>query len=88
MCKAPGFDGTQPCASLSGDMFFPDSAAETTKIRPQLNKICNSCQFQAPCLQYSLEHSVSGVWAGTIENERRAMRRRLNIVPKTVTIKI
>ena len=82
MAKAPGFDGTQPCAAVNGDMFFPETGAETIELRPVLNKICNSCQFQTPCLQYALENAVQGFWAGTVERERRLMRRRLKIAVK------
>jgi WhiB family redox-sensing transcriptional regulator len=86
--KAPGFDGTQPCASLPPDMFFPETPAETVRIKPTLKKICASCRFQEPCLQYALENAVTGVWAGTLERERRAMRRKLNITAKPVVVKI
>jgi len=88
MSKAPGFDGSQPCASMSGDLFFPETSAETIKVKPKLVEICKSCKFQAPCLQYALEHAVTGVWAGTLERERRTMRRRLKIVAKPVVVKI
>lgn len=88
MSKAPGFDGTQPCASLPPDMFFPETPAETLKIKPTLKKICAECKFQEPCLRYALEHAVSGVWAGTLERERRTMRRRAGIIAKPVVVKI
>lgn len=88
MTKAPGFDGTQPCASMPGDKFFPDSAAEEIEALKELRIICNSCQFQTPCLQYSLEHSVQGIWAGTNESQRKQLRRKLNITSRTVTVKL
>jgi len=82
MVKAPGFDGTQPCATVNGDMFFPETGPETIEIKPILKKICDSCQFQTPCLQYALENYVQGFWAGTVETDRRAIRRRLRIAAK------
>ncbi len=82
MVKAPSFDGTQPCATMNGDMFFPETGPETIEIKPILKKICDGCQFQTPCLQYALENAVQGFWAGTVERERRLMRRRLKIAVK------
>ncbi len=40
MAKAPGFDGTQPCATVNGDMFFPETGSETIELKPVLTKIC------------------------------------------------
>ncbi len=63
-------------------MFFPETGSETIELKPVLTKICNSCQFQTPCLQYALENYVQGFWAGTVETDRRAIRRRLRIEAK------
>jgi hypothetical protein len=88
MTKAPGFDGTQPCASMPGDKFFPDSAAEEIEALKELRIVCNSCQFQEPCLKYSLEHSVQGIWAGTNDKQRKMMRQKQKIVAKSVLAKV
>jgi WhiB family redox-sensing transcriptional regulator len=42
--------------------------------------VCMSCPVRAECLEYSLRHGsdfgVYGVWGGTVERERRLLRRR------------
>ena len=41
-------------------------------------KVCRECLVTEHCLQYAIEHGeASGVWGGTSENERRALRRRI-----------
>lgn len=82
MIKAPGFDGTQACATMPGDKFFPDSAEQEIQALKEIKVICNACKFQVPCLQYSLENAVWGIWAGTTEKERKRMRSKKNIVAK------
>jgi WhiB family transcriptional regulator, redox-sensing transcriptional regulator len=43
----------------------------------QAQKVCNSCEVQEACLAYAMEHDIEfGVWGGTTERQRRALRRR------------
>lgn len=73
--KAPYFDGTQPCAQTDPDLFFPDNAGEAHKRKQIVKTICSSCDFQAACLEYSLQNEVLGIWGGVLESERRRMKR-------------
>jgi hypothetical protein len=74
--RAPYFDGSQVCAQIDPELFFPESLSE---IRPNLRVVkplCKSCEFKDPCLEYAVQHpELQGIWAGTTETDRRLIRR-------------
>ncbi len=72
----PMFDGTQPCAETDPEAFFADDGVYTAAKR-----ICSTCEWREPCLEYALHVTVEGVWGGTSPRERQAIRRERNIVP-------
>jgi WhiB family redox-sensing transcriptional regulator len=44
----------------------------------EAKRICHDCPARKPCLDWALSHNVaSGVWGGTTEEERHAIRRTL-----------
>lgn len=82
--SAPSFDGTQACAGADIDLFFPTVKGQAAKDATQRAKqLCRTCRFLAPCLSYAVTAQgspgryVDGVWGGTTDTERTAMRRRL-----------
>lgn len=80
MAKAPQFDGTQPCAHMDPELFFPEgSSSAVVKAKKMLAPVCGSCPFQEPCLDYALHTDVQGIWAGTTDSDRRLIRRKLGI---------
>jgi WhiB family transcriptional regulator, redox-sensing transcriptional regulator len=65
------------CSGLDPDLFFPVSAsgASLTDIEAA-KRICRRCPVTTQCLRWALElGQVSGIWGGTTEEERRALRR-------------
>lgn len=68
-----------PCRA-NPELFFREGDASIAAAKA----ICAHCPFQAPCLDYSLRHSVQGVWAGTVDDERRKMRIRAGIRPVSI----
>lgn len=56
------------CRDVDPEVFFPLGSAEQAKT------VCRSCPVAAECLVWALEHGATGVWGGTTEDERRAMR--------------
>lgn len=65
------------CLHADPDLFFPIAS-----IGPALDqiekakRICAACPVRRPCLAWALDHgAVSGIWGGTSEAERRAIRR-------------
>jgi len=72
--KAPSFDGTQPCAQVDPELFFPEvTDKESTR---NAVRICRTCDFKNPCLEYALQDTYAGVWGGTTEIERKRLRRK------------
>jgi hypothetical protein len=45
--------------------------------------ICNSCPFITQCLEYALtDQYLVGIWGGTTEQQRRAIRQKRKIANK------
>lgn len=67
-------DGTQPCAAHP-DSFFPRNGSAIEAITAR--RLCAGCPFTTPCLVWAVRRCEQGVWAGTTEQERKAIRREL-----------
>ena len=68
------------CRGVATDLFFPagDVAPEPVAQAERAKSICQGCVVREECLQFALAtHQEFGVWGGTTESERRALRRRL-----------
>ena len=75
---APHFDGTQLCAQVDPELFFPEKGSPSAPAK----KLCATCEFLAPCLEYGMTARiggmpVQGVWGGTSARDRAALRREL-----------
>lgn len=89
MATAPSFDGTQPCLKVDPEMFFPELPEHPTAADKRehavmvtaAKAICNSCKFEDACLTYALYNDVTGVWGGTVDSDRRAIRKQRRIPP-------
>ena len=75
--NAPSFDGSQPCRTLDLAKFFPEDRVEEMKAVREIKAVCKTCSFQTACLEWAVKYSERGIWAGTTEEERRIMRRRM-----------
>lgn len=75
LATLPGADfGSHPaCADDDPELFFPEDG-QVEQISAA-KSVCAACPIRAACLSYALRHGVQGVWGGTTEDERRAMRR-------------
>ena len=78
---APYFDGTQICAQVDADLFFPEVGGSAEAAR----RLCRSCDFETPCLEYALRYDVAGVWGGTSEIQRRRIRHLQGLRAERVT---
>jgi WhiB family redox-sensing transcriptional regulator len=65
------------CVGTDPDLFFPLGGSGAPLAQAEAAKrVCNQCTVRVPCLQYALEtNQTTGVWGGTNEDERRAIRR-------------
>ncbi|MGI5155848.1 WhiB family transcriptional regulator [Microbispora sp. CA-102843] len=61
------------CPETDPDLFFAEQA---DPVSTGLAKaVCAGCPVVSECLAYALEHGLTGVWGGTSQDERKAMRR-------------
>lgn len=60
-------------SGAGGDEFFPERRGDHLTLA---RRVCSTCPIQAACLQYALDHDEEGLWAGTTQRQRRAMRRQ------------
>ena len=65
------------CLHTDPELVFPDGTTGSALGQVDAAKrICQTCPVRRPCLAWALGHGVaSGVWGGTTEEERRAIRR-------------
>lgn len=65
------------CRDTDPDLFFPVGTTGQALIQiARAKEVCGECPVSAECLSFALEtNQDSGIWGGTSEDERRAMRR-------------
>ena len=66
------------CRDEDPELFFPigTTGPAATQVE-QAKVVCRRCAVVEDCLSWALETGQeSGVWGGTDEDERRALRRR------------
>ncbi len=65
------------CRGLDPDLFFPVGTAGPALVQiGRAKQVCAGCPVRARCLDWALVTSQdAGVWGGTSEDERRALRR-------------
>ena len=66
------------CRETDPDVFFPTGKDDPLPRQIALAKsICNECSVVRECLQWALADPLTdGIWGGTTQGERRAIRRR------------
>jgi WhiB family redox-sensing transcriptional regulator len=68
----PPFQALAACRGMGSDVFIIGRGASTERARA----VCARCCVADACLEYALsDDELVGVWGGTSEVERRAMRR-------------
>ncbi len=65
------------CLRADPDLFFPvGPAGPALRQADEAKRICLTCPVRTPCLRWALDQDIlSGIWGGTTEDERRAIRR-------------
>lgn len=59
------------CTQSDPRIFFPDK----DKLGLKAKAVCAGCPVRAPCLEEALACNYVGVWGGTTERDRAALRR-------------
>lgn len=64
------------CQEVDPVLFFPEKGEKSVEAL----RICGRCDAREACLSYamSIDGSIIGVWGGTTETQRKAMRRLYN----------
>ena len=67
------------CRQADPELFFPvGTTGPVVRQIDDAKRVCQACPARTPCLAWALSHNVAwGVWGGTTEEERRAIRRAL-----------
>ena len=66
------------CRDTDPDLFFPvGTTGPAIEQIENAKAVCRQCEVQTQCLEYALaSNQDSGIWGGTSEEERRAIRRQ------------
>lgn len=59
------------CAQVDGDVWFPAVGGSAKEAKA----ICKQCPVLEQCLAFAVEHHEMGIWGGTSEKQRQALRR-------------
>ena len=65
------------CRFCSPDLFFPAGTTGPAEHEVEAAKaVCSACPVQSACLLYALQTRQDfGIWGGTTQEERQALRR-------------
>lgn len=71
------------CAESDPDAFFPKDYYDDPGKTPSnsyenerfVKSICAECPLKIECLQFAIKTGQHGIWGGTTEADRRAIRR-------------
>ena len=73
------------CVGVGLDVFFPSNAEDVKFYKPMAQQICEPCPVSNKCLEYALGVKVLGIWAGTDEDDRKAIRKARGITAMSIT---
>jgi len=75
------------CRDTDPDLFFPVGTTGQALVQiERAREVCNQCPVKRDCLEFALEtNQDSGIWGGTSEEERRAIRRAAVAQQKAAT---
>ena len=70
------------CIGHPIDWWFPPKGGSTAPEARKAKAICAECPVRAECLEHAVTTpEMVGIWAGTSERQRRALRRRWGLRP-------
>lgn len=77
--------GTPPCAESDPEAFYPVDSADIPGIQGSskyfnesgAKAVCKSCPYIMRCLMFAIENNELGIWGGTTELDRRAIKRSI-----------
>jgi len=74
--SSPGWMPRGACQGQDPELFFPIAATGPALTQVLAAKaVCFRCAVRAACLSYALATGQVGIWGGTTQEERHALRR-------------
>jgi WhiB family transcriptional regulator, redox-sensing transcriptional regulator len=75
---SPDWRDSGACRDADPELFFPVGSAGPALVQvDQAKQICGRCVVRTQCLEWALASGQeAGVWGGTSDDERRALRHR------------
>ena len=72
------------CRNTDPELFFPiGTTGPALRQIGEAKRICRACPVRAQCLAWALDNGITdGVWGGTTEDERRAIRSLRRQAPR------
>jgi WhiB family redox-sensing transcriptional regulator len=73
-----GWGSQAACQSADPELFFPISElAASDRNVAEAKAVCRTCRVRPQCLAHAMDSGpVQGIWGGTTEKERQALRSR------------
>jgi len=73
--------GVPVCATTDPEIFFPEKGAkgQSLYIISAARRMCSTCPYKKPCLEWAVVNDEMGIWGGTTQKERRVHRRKLKV---------
>lgn len=66
--------GTPICAQIDLELYFPDGHESRSPASQAVKALCYECPYRAECLEWAVVNREDGIWGGTNNAERTAMR--------------
>lgn len=69
--------GVPVCATTDPEIFFPEKGAkgQSLYVVAAARRMCATCPYKNPCLEWAVMHDEMGIWGGTTQKERRVHRK-------------
>lgn len=68
---------TIPCRTRDPDLWFPIGFSGPSVLQAELAvSLCHSCPIEQACLEQALAIMPAGIWGGTTEQERNAIKAK------------
>jgi len=73
--------GTPNCHGVDPELFFPPRGRVDPDDRREAMATCRHCELLDQCREWAIEQgpTLFGIWGGTTQEQRFAIRRRFNI---------
>lgn len=74
--------GIPACATTDPEIFFPPKGAGggSEYGTKAARRMCMGCPYRVECLNWAIKNSETGIWGGTTERDRKALRRERHAV--------